>query len=768
MLETMRQKGASIFIYLIFGVLIAVFVINFGPSGNQGGGGCGTQSNTVVEVEDSGANLSAYRIAYSNHFNRMRSRDRVYFALETLIRRELLAQAAEARGMRVTGEMVDDEIKKGSFFIGGLRVPLGQNIFDIHDDGTRTWNVRKFKNWVAGLDVRSTSTYRDEQVRSLQAAMMYELLSSGPRVSREEAMNDFLYSKNTVSYDIVAFTAAPYRAAMRLTDADVDRYLAAHEADVKARYQQDERLYKGLKPQLKLRQIFIAKQEAPKPAEQPAPAGSGSAAGSGAAGSGSAVAAGSGAGSGSAVAKAPKKEEPKKEEPKKIGMPIDEAKKQLQAARDAITAGKEKFADAAKRLATDDAAKASGGDVGWRGVENPQLGDKAVNDAVKALKPGEMTQPIETPTGVVLVLAEDKREGDLDYEKVKKEIATELAKDGYAKEAAKRDALKAIDEARAGTGKNLYDMFKKEEAPGGNMPNLDFLNDPNLTDEQKQMLIEQLKQSMPQGGGPTGTLVWESKDVPVKWQEDGSAGSAAPAGGGSAKPAGSAAGSAKPAGSAAGSAKPDAGSAKPATGSGSAAGSAAGSAGSGSGPDGIKLGEAPKQVENPIAIPPVEASKETLPQFGEVEKPKIQSFGPEPRKATLPGLNKDLTTVVFDELSAGMLAKRVYEVDGGFVLVQIANKGQAKVEDFEKDAERYISRLQLVRGWAAAEEWIQERCKALSKDKLIVPMKELVSETDDKGNAAPQVYQPCMFQGFTGMKQDEWLTLMLPALGIGG
>src|SRR5687767_6031850 len=227
MLEQMRQRGASIFIYLIFGVLIAVFVINFAP--NQGGqGGCGTQSNTVVDVDGNAANLSSYRIAYSNTFNRLRQRERVYFALETLIRRELLAEAAAERGLRVTGDMVDEEIKKGYFFLGGLRIPLGQNIFDEHEDGTRTWNVRKFKNWVASLDVKSTSTYRDEQVRSMQAALMYEMLTTSTPVSREEALTDFLHSRNTVSYDTVTFSTADYRAALRMTDADVARYLAAY------------------------------------------------------------------------------------------------------------------------------------------------------------------------------------------------------------------------------------------------------------------------------------------------------------------------------------------------------------------------------------------------------------------------------------------------------------------------------------------------------------------------------------------------------------
>jgi hypothetical protein len=744
MLEQMRRKGASVFIYLIFGILIAIFVVTLGaPSGGEGSG-CGTQSNEVVDVDGSGANLSAYRIAYSNHFNRLRSREKVYFAIETLIRREILADAATEKGLRVTGDMVDEEIKRGYFFQGGLRIPLGANIFDEHEDGTRTWNVRKFKNWVANLDVKSTSTYRDEQIRSMQAALMYELLTQSTRVSREEALSDFLYTKNTVSYDVVTFAAAPYRAALRLTDADIERYLTTHEADVKARYTQDERLYKGLKPQLKLRQIFIAKAEPPKAPEkapEPTPPGSGSAAGS---------AAGSGAGSGSATPPpAPKKEEPKKVEPAKVvGLPIEEAKAKLETARAAIAANKQKFADAAKQLATDENAKVNGGDLGWRGVENPQLGDKAVNDAVKALKPGEMTPVITTDTGAFLVMAEDKREGDLAYDKVKHELAAELARDVYAKEAAKRAALASIEEARKDTGKNLYDMFEKEPDPGGGMPNLDFLNDPNMSEEDKRMILEQLKQQMQQQQQKSGKVItWESKDIPVKWDSHSEKDPPA-AGSGSAKPA---------AGS---------GSATPAAGSGSATTTPAAGGGSSTAPS-SGSGTTPPPVEAPLpgiatVIPPVEATKDQLPQFGTVEKPKIVHFSSESRKSILPGLAKELTPVIFDELSAGMLAKRVYEVEGNYVLVQITNKTQAKVEDFDKEADRYISRLQLVRSYSAVEDWLEERCKALHKDKKIVPMKELVSETDEKtGKPAPQVYQPCMYA-------NQWLTVMLPALGYGG
>ena len=48
MLEQMRRQGASIFIYLIFGLLIAIFVININPGQGRGDSGCGTASNSAV------------------------------------------------------------------------------------------------------------------------------------------------------------------------------------------------------------------------------------------------------------------------------------------------------------------------------------------------------------------------------------------------------------------------------------------------------------------------------------------------------------------------------------------------------------------------------------------------------------------------------------------------------------------------------------------------------------------------------------------------
>ncbi len=190
-------------------------------------------------------------------------RHKTYYALDTLIRRELLASAADEHGLRVTQDMLDEETRRGVedmkqayFFTGGERKPMAQFVLDER----QAWDNRKFRGFVQSLDV-SKNAYNEDQKRNFQAAMMAELLAESAQVSRDEALSDYLYDHNTVSYDVVTFTPTPYATAMLLTDADAERFLAAHEDQVKARHKEKEREFIDRKPELKLRQIFIAKAE---------------------------------------------------------------------------------------------------------------------------------------------------------------------------------------------------------------------------------------------------------------------------------------------------------------------------------------------------------------------------------------------------------------------------------------------------------------------------------------------------------------------------
>lgn len=753
MLETARRQGASIFIYLIFCLLIAIFVINFGPQGGQGGG-CSGSSNVIIGVDGQELTQSSYHVAYANGYNRGQGKQKTYVALETIIRREILAQEAEARGMRVDSDLIQEQIKAGWFFLGGQRVQI-PGIFDEN----RFWNLKAFKGWYSSMNV-SRNSYVGEQGRGLMASIMAEMLRDSVQVAREEALSHYLFENNTVQYDVVAFKPDAYRAAMKLTDADVERFLTTHAAEVEARYKTDERTYKGVKPQLQLRQIFIAKLEEEPPATPPAPPGAGSAAGSGA-----------GSGSAAAPVAPPKVEAPAKAAPR-VGMSIDDAKKKLEDARAAIAAGKQKFADAAKQLNTDEAMKASAGELGWRTADNAMLGDKAVTDAVKALKPGEMTPVIATDRGVFLVMAEATREGDLSFDQVKSELAKEIAKDVWSREAAKRAALAALEKARGGTGLNLDQMYEKEAPSSPGIDINQILNDPNLTQEQKQKILQMMMQ---QQQGKSGALEIESKDVPAAWyaQADGPSGSPTPTptpappagsataptpapGSASAPKSGTAtastpktgAGSATPTGPAQGSAAaPTTGPAAPSTGSATATPPPTGSAGSVAPAAGSAAGAVPPTTPPaPVAAVEVVPSTDTLPAFDTVKPPNVSRFGPAPRSSSMSGLgtSKDAVAALFDELSPGMLAKKVYEADGGFVLMQLISRSAPKVEDFEKEADRLVQELRANRGQAFLEEWLKERCEKLAKDGRIKPNDALLREFDDAGKPLPVTYKPCM------------------------
>ena len=689
-----------------------IFVFSLVPSGNRAErGGCSTTSNVVVSVDGADANQSAYLVAYSA--NGASGRQKVYLALDTVIRRELLARAAAERGIRTTGELVDEEIKRGNFFLGGQRIDFTRQFFD-DVDGEKFFNVKRWKGWVGSLNI-TPGSYREEQARGLQAAMMSELLSSSVRVSRDEALADYLYENNTVTYDVVGFDPAKYRLAMRLTDADTKRFLDGHAAEVEARYKADERTYKGVKPQLALREIFIPKaypeaakpadDKAAKPADDKAAKPADDKAAKPADDKPAKPADDKAAKPADKKADAADKKADKKpaagDAPNPRGLLPDVAKTKLEAVRASIAAGKLTFADAAKQLAADssDDAPADNGDRGWRSADSAGLGDKAVNDAVKTLKPGEMTPVIVTERGAYLVIATDKREGDLSFDQVKTEIAAALAKDVWSKEAAKRDALDALAKAQAGTGKNLDQLFERElvKPSGGGFEEL--LNDPSLTQEQKQQLLQQLMQQQKQQ--KHGSLEVHEQDVPVAWyaDADGSATGTAPASG-----AGSAA-AAPATGSAA--AAPAAGSAAAASAAGSAAAPAAGSAAAGS-------------PAAPVAPTPtvIEASKDVLPQFAEIPKAKINRLGPSPRQAKMPGVGgaKDAIEALFDEFAPGNLAKKVYEGDAGnYVVLQLINRSEPKVEDFEKTADAEMARMQQARGKAALREWLKGRCETLTK-----------------------------------------------------
>jgi PPIC-type PPIASE domain/SurA N-terminal domain len=676
MLEGMRRQGASIFIYIIFGILITVFVVNFGPQSRGPEQGCSSgDSDTAVTVAGSKVRApTAFRSVYSFFkANGAREQEAKTSALEFLVRREILAQEAEKRGLITTQEMAEAEIMRGFMYVGGQRVSLQEQLFDKDADGQSFFNYKRFEGFIGSLNV-TRAVFIDQQVRELQAAMLAETMRGSAVVSRDEALADFLYERNTATYDTVTFSPRAYRNAFLVSEEDVNRYLAAHTAEVEAKFKVDERLYKDVKPQVRVRQIFVAKTAPADGAAKPA----------GAAGADAAKPA-------EAAAAVPA---------------ADPARAKLEAARNEILAKKRTFVEVAKQLSTEATDRASGGEAGWQTKEFPTLGGTELNNAVKSLKAGEVSEIITTERGFHLVTVEGERQGNLTFDQVKHEIAAELARDGWSKEAARRSAIAALEAAHRGVVKNLNQLYKPSTPAGGTRDIQQLINDPNLSPEMKQQLLQQFLQEQQ---GKSGSLTFESENVPAAWTDD-----QAPAAGGSAA-------------------------------AGSAAAAATGAAPAGE----VTTMAAPTAAPVAPAINEADLMKpsaDVLPQMSEVAPPSVNRGGPTPRSTRLPelGTSKGAARAVFDELAAGELAKQIYQVDDGYVVVQLIERLAPKMEDFDKDADQRVRGLREARGAALVEGWLKERCQDLSKANRIKANAALTREMDEKGNYGPSYYKPCM------------------------
>ncbi len=664
MLETTRRRGATIALYIVFGILIAVFVLNFGP---QSGGqqGCGTAGEqTTVEIGDNAYGMPTWRWAFNTRGAGTYG-SRVTAALDGLVRRELLAQEAAARGLVVEDDLIDQRITTGDIWVLTEFVD-GKSLY--FEDG-EFFNYKLLERTLVGRFGLTIGGFKAEQRRELLAQMMSTVLGSGARASRDEAYAQYQHVHNTVTADVVAFDVAAYKAKAIVTDADVDRWLAAHAAEAQAKYDADKAVaYTATPRRVKVRRVFVARTPV-----EPAPAPDGAA-------------------PADPAAPAP----PPETKP-------DPAKAKLEAARAEIVAKKKTLADVARALDAEDAIRGKGGELGWLLPDAPGLGDPALGDALKAIadKPGEVSPVIETPRGYFLLVVEDAREGDLSFDQVKREIAAGLALDAWADEAARRAAIAALAEARAGTGKNLADLY--EQAPAPRSPGIDQNQQLDLEDLIKNnpdldpATIEQIRQMLEQQGqgqGKSGALQLESADVPAEWAQAGGETAPAPT------------------------------TAAPTT-------------------------AAPTAAAPPAATDIMTPSADVLPKFGDVAKAKVLRVGPMPRdKEQVGALGKsaELMTALFS-LGDGNLADRVFKVETrlgtAYVIAQVITRAKPDPAEFEKQADELVRRLTEERSGELVTAWLKGRCTELQTAGKIKIHKDLLQERDEQGAVRAIAYDPC-------------------------
>jgi peptidyl-prolyl cis-trans isomerase D len=406
MLEQMRQQSRSLLIYVLFGIVIAVFIINFGP---QSPSGCNKGRGVQSSIE--GARVKGHLLSRQDYLYGMMmvgaqnippqraKMMRLHEAImDMLIDREIMASEAERAGFRVTDEEVEDFIAESKLI--GLGREQKAPVFE--QDGVFSHEAfRKFVQFQLGMTPRS---FIEQQRREMLANRMRDSLRAGVAVSPVEVKDDWIRQADQVNVEYLRFPVRRYETEIEVKPEDLVKYAAANQEALKKLY--DERkaaLYEKQPKQRHLRQILVKVKAEATDSE----------------------------------------------------LAVAQKKAETLAAR--IRKG-EPFAKVAKSASEDERTKGRGGDLGWQRVGGTML-DPDVDAKVTAAKDGEMVGPVKTASGFVLVLAEATREGTIAFDAAKLELAESKLREEKSQSMAKAEADAALAKIKASPGKSLKDLY---------------------------------------------------------------------------------------------------------------------------------------------------------------------------------------------------------------------------------------------------------------------------------------------------------------------
>jgi peptidyl-prolyl cis-trans isomerase D len=404
MLEQMRRSSQSLLIYVLFGIVIAVFIINFGPQ-SQGGcdGGMSDAMSTAAKVDGKTLTSQEFKYGYllfgggqrpAQVAKQQRLKETI---MDKLIERELLAREAERMGFRVSEEEAEDMIGTSKIISLGIEqtLPMVQK-----DDRFDYELFRRFVLYQLGM---SPKAFIDEQRREMMAQRVRQVLRGAATVSEDEVKTDFIRRGHQVNVEYVRFPTRRYEAQSEPTEKEVEAFAKANETRLKDLYTQRKFLYEKAPKERKLRVILVKVDTGASPDAEAA------------------------------------------------------AKKKAEGLLARIQKG-EAFAAVARAASDDVLSKGRGGSLGWRRQGTTALGP-GVEEKVWAAKDGQVLGPEKAADGWHLVVAEGTREGDLPFDKVKLELAEDQLRQDKSKALAKADAEVALAKAKAQTGKTLKDLF---------------------------------------------------------------------------------------------------------------------------------------------------------------------------------------------------------------------------------------------------------------------------------------------------------------------
>jgi peptidyl-prolyl cis-trans isomerase D len=403
MLDQMRKNSRSLLITVLFVIIIAVFIINFGPQSR--GSSCEqamSEDHYAAKVGRQTISNNTFRYGFmmsgGDRFPpKMAKQEHLKEGvLDKLIERELLVGMAEKLGFVVTDDEVDDQIADGKIMtLGGAAIPVPM----LQKDGR--FNSESFKTFVRIQLQQTPNQFLEEQKKELLATRVRNLLRGGVNISPDEVKAEFVRKNRQVNLEYMRFSSRRQEAEVAPTDEEIAAYASKNEAKLKEIYDQKKFLYDKAPTQRRLRQILVklphdADEKADKAAREKA----------------------------------------------------DALVEKLKRGAKGTGKGALTFAELAKTASDDTATRARGGLLGWKARGGANLAGEA-EDKVFAAKDGAIVGPSKGADGYIITKVEGSREGHIPFEAAKTELAEEKLRQEMGVARAKAAAEAAMAKAKA-------------------------------------------------------------------------------------------------------------------------------------------------------------------------------------------------------------------------------------------------------------------------------------------------------------------------------
>lgn len=404
MLEAMRQNSRSAIIYILFGILIAAFVISFGPGSGSGSGSFGGLEKYAAKVDGSEISENDFHFAYvalgaaNLPGNTAREQRVKEFIMDRLVERELLAREGERLGLAASEKEAAEMVADGRILVIGMPRRVEGYAFK---EGK--FDYERFR-MVAQNHYRVTvKELMEIQQRELLADKVREVLRTGTHVSEEEVKLDFEQKGLQVNLEYLRVSPRRYQKTLDITDEEAEAWARAHEDEIKKAYEAQKFFFERQSKTAHVRRIVLELDK------------------------------------------------------KATDEQVKAAEAKLEAMKKTILSGT-KFADVARTESQDALTRGRGGDAGWLKQGYSSMGEEADTKMFKA-KEGDIIGPLRTDKGVALVKIEGFREGDISLQQARAELALNLAMKDKQQSRAKAEAAEIMKKVSAG-GK-LAELFPK-------------------------------------------------------------------------------------------------------------------------------------------------------------------------------------------------------------------------------------------------------------------------------------------------------------------